>query len=301
MKYQSEINQFSNNKICPTCGTLLEDYSKNEHIQKHIKELNDKILTCNDVITQNQTILNQELSIVDKIVDKLDNIRTDLSNVKRIYQIKLNEYQQELQRDSQKQGLINSIKDYKEQIEIAKKEIEADRLLINDNTTTLNIEKKNLEVLQHSIRLANNQFKSYLLENIINALNTKLQELSLSLFENEIIRITGDSKLDILFGEKTYEQASGGEQRKIDVALIIAQRFLAQQMNAISSNILILDEVFDGLDDVSFNIVLDLLSDEINDVESTFIISHRDIKEIPFDKIITVIKNENQISDVELM
>ena len=34
-------------------------------------------------------------------------------------------------------------------------------------------------------------------------------------------------------------------------------------------------------------------------VESTFIISHRDIKEIPFDKIITVTKNENQISEIE--
>lgn len=299
-KYQSEINKFSNNKVCPTCGTLLEDYSKNEHIQNHLKELNTHIYECNDIIAQNQVLLNQELAITDKMDNKLDSINIELSNIKRIYQSKLTEYQQELQRDSQKQGLLNSIKDYEEQIEVAKKEIEIDQASIKDITLALNIEKKNLEVLQHCIRLANNQFKSYLLENIVKALNAKLQELSLSLFENEIISITGDSKLDIMLGEKTYEQASGGEQRKCDVALIIAQRFLAQQMNAITSNILILDEVFDGLDDVSFSIVLDLLADEIQDVESTFIISHRDIKEIPFDNVITVIKNQNQISEVEL-
>ena len=299
-KYQSEINKFSNNKVCPTCGTLLEDYSKNEHIQNHLKELNTHIYECNDIIAQNQVLLNQELAIADKMDNKLDSINIELSNIKRIYQSKLAEYQQELQRDSQKQGLLNSIKDYEEQIEVAKKEIEIDQASIKDITLALNIEKKNLEVLQHCIRLANNQFKSYLLENIVKALNAKLQELSLSLFENEIISITGDSKLDIMLGEKTYEQASGGEQRKCDVALIIAQRFLAQQMNAITSNILILDEVFDGLDDVSFSIVLDLLADEIQDVESTFIISHRDIKEIPFDNVITVIKNQNQISEVEL-
>ena len=167
-------------------------------------------------------------------------------------------------------------------------------------TNTKDKKEKDLEILQHSIRLANNQFKSYLLENIVNLLNKKLSELSVSLFENEVIRIDGDNKLDIYIGDKTYEQCSGGEQRRVDVAIIIAQRFLAQQMNAISANILILDEVFDGLDDTSFGIVLDLLSDEIQDVESTFIISHRDIKEIPFDKIITVTKNENQISDIEL-
>ena len=298
-KYQSEINKFSNNKVCPTCGTLLEDYSNNEHIQKHIKELNNHIYECNDVIAQNQILLNQELAIVDKMVDKLDTISSELSNIKREYQSKLAEYQQELQRDSQKQGLLNSIKDYEEQINVAKKEIEDDQISIKDTSIILTTEKKNLEVLQHCIRLANNQFKSYLLENIVKALNAKLQELSLSLFENEIIRITGDSKLDIMLGEKTYEQASGGEQRKCDVALIIAQRFLAQQMNAITSNILILDEVFDGLDDVSFSIVLDLLSDEIQDVESTFIISHRDIKEIPFDNVIVVTKESNQISNVQ--
>lgn len=299
-KHQSEINKFSNNKVCPTCGTLLEDYSKNEHIQKHITELNDIIYKCNDNIVQYDIELKQELIIIDKMVDKLDKLDNELSNLKRTYQNKLLEYQQELQRDSQKQGLLNSIKDYEEQIENAKKEIEVDQKSIKEINIKLNNERKNLEILQHSIRLANNQFKSYLLENIVKALNNKLKELSLSLFENEIISITGDSKLDIMFGEKTYEQASGGEQRKMDVALIIAQRFLAQQMNAISSNILILDEVFDGLDDVSFSIVLDLLSDEIQDVESTFIISHRDIKEIPFDNVITVIKNQNQISEVEL-
>ena len=93
-------------------------------------------------------------------------------------------------------------------------------------------------------------------------------------------------------------ELSGGEQRKCDIGLIIAQRKLAQKMKSVSSNILIMDEIFDGLDDVSFNIVLDLLSDEMQDVEDNIIISHRNIEEIPFDHKIEVIKNENNISEV---
>ena len=126
----------------------------------------------------------------------------------------------------------------------------------------------------------------------------ELEELSKSLFDNRIIKISCDNKLDILLDDKYYEQLSGGEQRKCDIGLIIAQRKLAQKMKSVSSNILIMDEIFDGLDDVSFNIVLDLLSDEMQDVEDNIIISHRNIEEIPFDHKIEVIKNENNISEV---
>ena len=299
-KYENEIAGFSNNKICPTCGTLLEDYENNEHIQKHISELNVEIEKIVNQINDLQIQYQQNNDICIKISNKLSILKRNRDNVKFELSDKNLKYQQELQKDTQIKAYKDKILEYETNINNAQDEISihTEQMdLFNDEKLN---KEKDLEIIQHSIRLANNQFKSYLLENIVSLLNKKLSELSSSLFENEVIRIDGDNKLDIYVGDKIYEQCSGGEQRRVDVAIIIAQRFLAQQMNAISANILILDEVFDGLDDTSFGIVLDLLSDEIQDVESTFIISHRDIKEIPFDKIITVTKNENQISEVEL-
>ena len=300
-KLEREIAGFSNNKVCPTCGTLLEDYEHNEHIQMHISELKIEIESIDELIAdwnKKQVEIND---VIVKINNKMLTMKQQRDTVRFELSKKNAEYQNELQKNTQIDSYQDKILEYTELINNATKEIndyvDEVRLLTN----TKDKKEKDLEILQHSIRLANNQFKSYLLENIVSLLNNKLKELSTSLFENEIIRIDGDNKLDIYVGDKTYEQCSGGEQRRVDVAIIIAQRFLAQQMNAISSNILILDEVFDGLDDTSFGIVLDLLSDEIQDVESTFIISHRDIKEIPFDKIITVTKNQNQISTIEFM
>ena len=95
--------------------------------------------------------------------------------------------------------------------------------------------------------MSGNQFKAYLLEDIINQLNIELEELSKSLFDNRIIKISCDNKLDILLDDKYYEQLSGGEQRKCDIGLIIAQRKLAQKMKSVSSNILIMDDIFDAL------------------------------------------------------
>ena len=299
-KLEKEVAGFSNNKVCPTCGTLLEDYEHNEHIQTHIGELKIEIENINKLITDWSNKQVEINCMTGKINNKMSVIKQQRDNIKFELSKKNLEYQQELQKNTQIDSCQDKILEYTENINNATKEINKYLDEVRLLTDTKDKKEKDLEIMQHSIRLANNQFKSYLLENIVKSLNSKLKELSLSLFENEIIRIDGDNKLDIYVGDKTYEQCSGGEQRRIDVAIIIAQRFLAQQMNAISSNILILDEVFDGLDDVSFGIVLDLLSDEIQDVESTFIISHRDIKEIPFDKVITVTKNQNQISEVKL-
>lgn len=296
---EKEINKFSNNKKCPYCGTILEDYEHNEHVQSHIKELYDEIEQINKLINDNNNNLKSSNEILNRINEKMKRINNDLSNVQNELFDKSNKYEQLLQKNIQIEEYKNKISEYLLTIDNNKNDIESNNKALDKLNVKITNKNKELEILQHSIRLANNQFKAYLLENIINHLNNKLEELSKSLFENEIIKINGDSKLDIMLGDKIYEQLSGGERNKVDIAMIIAQRFLAQQMNTISSNILICDEIFDGLDDISFSIVLDLLSTEMQDVESTFIISHRDIKEIPFDNIITVIKDKNQISYIE--
>lgn len=297
---QSEISKFSNNKVCPTCGTLLEDYNNNEHIQIHLKELNEEINELYEKVSNLNNDLKAKRDTEYKMQNKMETLDVKISELSS----KLDEYTKVLNEEKIKDATIDSISKT-----ISDLETQVTTLTDNMNkcedelkTTEVNKENKHQEsiVIQHAIRLANNQFKAYLLENILSLLNNKLNELSTSLFENEIISITGDSKLDILLGDKMYEQLSGGEQRKVDIAIIIAQRYLAQQMNSLSSNIIILDEIFDGLDDISFNVVLDLLSDEIQDVETTFIISHRDVKEIPFDSVITVTKNKNQLSEIEL-
>lgn len=298
-KYENEIVGFSNNKMCPTCGTMLEDYENNEHIQKHILELKVEIENIDTRILELQTLYQKNNDICSKMNSKLASIKINRDNIKVKLVAMNSEYQQELQKDTRIGSYQDKLLEYTKNINDATEEINAYTDEVRLLTITKDKKEKELEIMQHSIRLANNQFKSYLLENIVTSLNDKLQELSVSLFENEIIKIDGDNKLNILIGDKTYEQCSGGEQRRADVAIIIAQRFLAQQMNAVSSNILILDEVFDGLDDVSFGIVLELLSDEMQDIESMFIISHRDVKEIPLDNMILITKNKNQISEVQ--
>ena len=67
-----------------------------------------------------------------------------------------------------------------------------------------------------------------------------------------------------------------------------------------SSNIIILDEIFDQLDAVGCTNVLTLISNKLIDIESIFIISHRvgDLS-IPYDCEMLVIKDEQGVSRIK--
>ena len=65
-----------------------------------------------------------------------------------------------------------------------------------------------------------------------------------------------------------------------------------------SSNILAVDELFDNLDSIGCEKVLNLISNKLNDVESIYIITHHSSIPIPFDNIITVSKDINGISKI---
>lgn len=297
---KNDYKALSTNKTCPYCGTVLQNNADDEHVKQKLKEIDNDLSvlqTQYNTLIENKNIVSEKS---EKMRDKISIFKSDISNIELQLNRLRKDYEQQLQKESIIAELENGIKNCQEKIDNYKVQIINSEQTISALSKDRDKLKEDLELVQHMSRLANNQFRAYLLENIVNLLNNELKELSKFLFEEDTINIENGNKLNILIGDKTYEQLSGGEQRKVDIALIIAQRKLAQQMNAISSNILVLDEVFDGLDDISFGIVLDILSDEMQDIESTFIISHRDVSEIPLDRIITVTKDKNQISQITI-
>jgi energy-coupling factor transporter ATP-binding protein EcfA2 len=90
--------------------------------------------------------------------------------------------------------------------------------------------------------------------------------------------------------EFSYESFSEGEKMRIDLALLFTWRAVAKLRNSTSTNILIMDEVFDSSLDGSgteeFMKILNNLTQETN----TFIISHKGDQ--LFDKFANVIRFE---------
>jgi len=102
-------------------------------------------------------------------------------------------------------------------------------------------------------------------------------------------------KIDITWmieGQETSYPPSGGQAKKIEIATDLALMDLVTYREGHNTNILILDEVLDGLDDTGRQRVLQLL-EEVNRYRNTvFVISHDSNISEAFESYITVEKNE---------
>ena len=88
--------------------------------------------------------------------------------------------------------------------------------------------------------------------------------------------------------EFSYQNFSEGEKMRIDLALLFTWRAIAKMKNSVNTNLLILDEIFDGsLDSNGTDEFLKIMWNMIND-SNVFVISHKQDQLV--DKFKNVIK-----------
>ena len=97
--------------------------------------------------------------------------------------------------------------------------------------------------------------------------------------------------------KKNFTYLSGGEKQKIDLIIQFSIRDMLCNHLGFTSNVLVLDEVFDGLDMIGCQRVLDVIS-TLTDIKNIFIVTHRKDLSIPMDKEIVVHKNSSGISSI---
>lgn len=286
-----EIEKLKVSDVCPTCGRKLDGINE-EHLQNSIKELENQINASKEKLKQN----NEEiLEINDKYSKSEQMFNSTVSERTNIEQ-KVSSYNKELIERSKS-------KDTSEQ----EKRLNENKIKIQDLSTKIEQNKEKYdkelelsEVANHCTVLINKQFRNYLLKTAVDYLNERLKHYSKLLFsnENDIIYFVQDaSKLDIMLGDADFKTLSGGEKKKVCISLILAQKDLATRMSGLNSNILILDEVFENLDSEAIDVVIDALMQVSTDVDSMFIISHKETS-IGYDSIITVTKEKDRISHI---
>ena len=120
-----------------------------------------------------------------------------------------------------------------------------------------------------------------------------------SVNDGKIISVNKIYELDETFNEKiksrhrdefSYASFSEGEKQRIDLALVFTWRTIAKMKNCASTNLLLLDEVFDSsLDANGTDYVMNLIN-TLGDETNVFVISHKG--DLLFDKFRSVIKFE---------
>ena len=238
------------------------------------------------------------LQLTKQLKDKVDLYSKDIKmkesyiNIKKAELIKINSAKENLEAN------IKKVKDALYNIDLTLQKLEEEILYNINRKEEIS---KHITVVTQMNTLIKRDFRGFLLINIIDYINIKAKEYALDVFGNDSLEFSLDgNNINISYNGKAFENLSGGEKQRIDLIIQFAIRNMMQQYLNFSSNILILDEIFDQLDTNGCSNILNLISSKLTDIESIFIISHRAGElEIPYDSELIVTKSTSGISTVK--
>ena len=296
--------------ICPTCGQKINNVHKIDTTELKLKlasyqgGLDQLKLNYSQLLADKDTIIGNNKNEIDKVYKEIDdeifNLKESLKNVNKNFNNINNMInslmKEELRLTSLQDNYTKLIKEY-DQVTLKIEELRTEKNNINDNIKDIN---EHLSVVQSLITLAKREFRSVLLANIVKYLDKKAKEYSLEVFGAELITIeTDENYINVMFSGKYYEALSGGEKQKVDIIIQLALRDLLSKQLNVHSNILVMDEVLDFLDEKGADAILRLIQNYTTDVDSIFMISHRVEKlNISYDTILEVIKDSNNVSSI---
>jgi DNA repair exonuclease SbcCD ATPase subunit len=278
--HKKEHEFFTENTTCPTCTQhISEDLrdTKVSEILNSIKELKQGMEEMEIAISLEE----ERESTFTNLTQKCSTIFNDI----QIQQFQINSFQSQIQdlqkeiiklqnnnanrneEDSKLQKLKQSLNELNKQMIAVKEErdcLVAAGQLLKDNGIKTRIIKRYLPVM--------NKLINDYLQNMDFYVNFTLNEN----FEETIKSRYRDSF--------SYESFSEGEKARIDIALLLTWRAIAKLKNSVDTNLLILDEIFDGSLDQSGTSELGWILKNFDDNTNVFVISHKEGMEEKFEK-----------------
>jgi len=317
-----------NSDKCPVCdNNINEDKFKNwknsqlESLRKKedvIKNKEKQIADSNDNITQ-WTIKKDDLhKSIDNLEMKIKNQNKNASLIKEEYEsIETTETmnEDELNKiDEKKREIEQQIRDKENKDFVDKQYLNTLLAQAKQYASDKKTYSKELKVLKHefiitkwwedSLSSKKNSMKSWCINNIIGYFNSKIKYY-LDRFFDGTVSLQLDNDLNEIIKsnskDRIYDMFSGGEKRRLNLAILFALNDLVKTNVSSKMNIMFLDEVLSNfLDDKGISSVLEILQDMIDDGNnSIFVIDHKDnFKDYPSFKSIVVEKGTDGFSRI---
>ena len=259
---------YETNDNCPTCKQQLSN--KQEMIAENNKQIMKWQQALEDADREIQTIsrklekikdIETEIRAVEIDMAKFEQSKLELHNINTKLTHKINELKQSASDSGEAQGKLSELEEQQKQIDekkTSKKEeldyLQAAKVMLNDSGIKTKVIKQYLPIM-------NNLINKYLasMDFFVNfKLDNEFKETIRSRFRDDF----------------SYASFSEGEKMRINLALLFTWRAIAKMKNSISTNLLLLDEIFDSsLDGSGTDDFLKILNTLEN--ENVFIISHK--------------------------
>ena len=298
--------------ICPTCGQKLPDVHKPDTSSLETmlleieKDLSKKSLELNNLQQSYQIEINRLVECRKELQTDYQTSTTKNNSLISSSMATSTSYRNSI---SKKSSELSKLQIQLAQFETTKASHESvisrnsaaiqeldDKLMYNTNEQSL--QQSHLDVVNKFDTALKRDFRGYLLTTIIEYIEKRAKMYCKIIFETDMIGFCLDgNNIDISYLGKSYENLSGGEKQKIDLIVQFSIRDMLCTHLGFTSNILVLDEVFDGLDMIGCQRVLDVIS-AIEDIKNIFIVTHRKDLAIPTDKELIVVKSASGFSEI---
>ena len=278
---------YKDNDTCPTCIQPID----NSFRDNQILEKNTVITTIDDAM---QTLANQLITITDRL-NEIAEIQNNIS----IKQRNINALHTQIATDQREVAILAERIDTVTTKEVTEVVIIIDELkkkldelnAIHENTIRAREVCDIGGIILRDTGIKSRIIKQYI--PVINALVNKYLAAMDFFVKFELNETFEEKILSRHRDDFTYESFSEGEKMRIDLALLFTWRAVARMKNSASTNLLILDEVFDAsLDTNGCDEFLKLIHSLDN--TNVFVISHKgDILQDKFRASIRFEKHHN--------
>lgn len=298
--------------VCPTCGQKLPNVHKPDttqqeqeierlqqelniidtQLQKETESYNASLKSLADAYKMRKLEINKEFTNLGQCCNELRAKKDQLSASKAAVSKKLSATQLQLaQLDATINDCLNIIRNNNELITSLQNE-----LMYNNKQRDLTQSK--IDVITKFDTALKRDFRGYLLSTVIDYIEERAKYYSTIIFDNTNVTFALDgNNIDIRYFDRPYENLSGGEKQKIDLIIQFSIRDMLSSQLGFTSNVLVLDEVFDGLDATGCARVIDMIA-SLSDIKNIFIVTHRKDLSIPCDKQLIVVKSPAGISEI---
>lgn len=289
-RLNTETEFFREHDNCPTCHQIIDDNFKRDAINTNLSSIQETAAGV-ELIQQKYNETNQTVIWIKKVLQQLADINVDInirSNKIKSFEKSVNDINEQIEKINKKNTEYSS--DNK-----TLKLLEKDLHKISSEKKSL-FEDREIHKLCASI-LKDSGIKSRIIKQYIPIINKLINKYLAAMdffvqFEiDENFNETIKSRFRDVF---SYSSFSEGEKSKIDLALLFTWRTISKLRNSSSTNILILDEVFDGsLDAGSSDELLKILIELSND-SNIIVISHKTDQLLDkFERVIRFEKKNN--------
>lgn len=281
---EKEISFYHNNDTCPKCKQGIEHDFKKDIIDERSEDLK-KVHSNIEQIEEQKVNLQQRLKEISNTQQEINTLNEDINTVKSEL-ASTERFIQRLELEkadvSQKVGNI--------EVERSKlKELAKDTVEILKEKAELNETSDYYDIA--GILLKDSGIKTKIIRQYLPAINKLVNKFLTAM--DFFVQFTLDEKFNEVIKSRyrddfSYESFSEGEKQRIDLALLFTWRTIAKLKNSASTNLLILDEVFDSsLDNAATDYVMTLLN-TLGEGTNVWVISHKGDQ--LFDKFTHVVK-----------